>query len=119
VAGSWGAALHPGLDVVDGAEVVRKGTGGQDGYSAFSVRDPTSGEVSGTGLDDVLARHGASRLVVVGLATDYCVRETALDAAARRLPTTVVRDAVAAVDLEPGDGERAFEAMTGAGVHLT
>jgi nicotinamidase/pyrazinamidase len=118
VGGTWGAELHPGLRVEENGEVVRKGTGGEDGYSAFSVRDPESGEVSPTGLDGILGRRGAQRVVIVGLATDYCVKETALDAASRGLPATVVRDAIAAVDLEPGDGARAVEEMTRAGVEL-
>ena len=118
VEGTWGAQLHPELLVVEHGETVRKGTGGEDGYSAFSVRDPTSGEVRSTDLDRILARRRVERLVVVGLATDYCVKETALDAARRELPTRVVRDAVAAVDLSAGDGERALSEMTAAGVKL-
>jgi nicotinamidase/pyrazinamidase len=118
VGGTWGSELHPGLRVEEDGEIVRKGTGGEDGYSAFSVRDPQSGEVWATGLDDVLGRRGAERVVVVGLATDYCVKETSLDAASRGLRATVVRDAIAAVDLEPGDGARAVEEMTRAGVEV-
>ncbi len=118
VGGTWGAALHPRLRVVAGAEVVRKGTGGEDGYSAFSVRDPQSGEVAGTGLDEILEGRGTERVVVVGLATDYCVKETALDAIRRGFDTTVVAAAVAAVDLEPGDGDRALEAVRLAGGHV-
>ena len=118
VSGTWGAELHPGLRVEEDSDIVRKGTGGEDGYSAFSVRDPESGEVSATGLDGVLERRGTARVVIVGLATDYCVKETALDAASRGLRATVVRDAIAAVDLEPGDGERALTEMAQAGVEL-
>jgi nicotinamidase/pyrazinamidase len=118
VGGTWGADLHPQLRVVEGSELVRKGTGGEDGYSAFSVRDPTSGQVRATDLDDVLRRRGVGRLVVAGLATDYCVKETALDAARRGLPTTVLSALVAAVDLEPGDGDRALQEMAGAGVSI-
>ena len=118
VGGTWGAELHPGLRVEQDGEVVRKGTGGEDGYSAFSVRDPESGEVSATGLDGIIRQRGAERVVIVGLATDYCVKETALDAASRGLPAIVVRDAVAAVDLEPHDGERALAEMGRAGIEL-
>ena len=118
VGGTWGSELHPGLRVEEDGEIVRKGTGGEDGYSAFSVRDPESGAVRATGLDGILERRGAERVVIVGLATDYCVKETALDAASRGLGATVVRDAVAAVDLEPDDGQRAIEEMTRAGVEL-
>ena len=118
VGGTWGSELHPGLRVEEDGEIVRKGTGGEDGYSAFSVRDPQSGEVSGTGLDEILQRRSVGRVVIVGLATDYCVKETALDAVSRGLPTAVVREAVAAVDLEPDDGARALEEMAQAGVAL-
>ena len=118
VGGTWGAELYPTLRVVDDGEVVRKGTGGEDGYSAFSVRDPESGEVWGTELDEVLRRRGVRRVRVVGLATDYCVKETALDAVRRGLETAVVRDAIGAVDLTAGDGDRALEEMAGAGVVL-
>ncbi|MEY2476486.1 MAG: nicotinamidase/pyrazinamidase [Actinomycetota bacterium] len=115
VAGSWGAELHPALRRIDGAELVRKGTTGDDGYSAFSERDPETGEVRGTDLDDVLERHAIERVVVVGLATDYCVKETVLDARRRDLVTEVPAGAVAAVDLESGDGDRALEEMRLAG----
>ena len=118
VGGTWGSELHPGLRVEEDGEIVRKGTGGEDGYSAFSVRDTQSGEVSGTGLDEILERRGATRVVIVGLATDYCVKETARDAASRGLPSTVVRRAIAAVDLQPDDGERALSEMAQAGVEL-
>jgi nicotinamidase/pyrazinamidase len=115
VAESWGAELHPTLRRVAGAEVVRKGTTGDDGYSAFSERDPKTGEVQATGLDDSLDRLGIERVVVVGLATDYCVKETVLDARRRGLATEVRAGAVAAVDIEPGDGDRAVEEMRSAG----
>ncbi|CAN5197565.1 bifunctional nicotinamidase/pyrazinamidase [soil metagenome] len=116
VAGSWGADFHPDLLVVGPA--VRKGTGGEDGYSGFTMRHPVIGEERSTGLDDLLAAAGVERVVVVGLATDYCVKETGLDAVERGLATTVVRTAVAAVDLEPGDGDRALAELAAAGVAL-
>lgn len=118
VAGTWGAELHPGLHVVAGADVVRKGTGGEDGYSAFSVREPTSGEQAGTGLDDLLRARGVTRVVIVGLATDYCVKETGLDARRLGFDATVITDAIGAVDLQPGDGQRALDEVRAAGVTL-
>ena len=119
VAGTWGAELHPSLLREEGGEVVRKGTAGEDGYSGFSVRDPESGDVRATDLDGVLERRGVDRVVIAGLATDYCVKETAFDAVRRGLPTTVLRHAVAAVDLEEGDGDRALAELAAAGVALT
>jgi nicotinamidase/pyrazinamidase len=113
VGGTWGAEFHPGLKV-DGP-IVKKGTGGEDGYSGFSVRDPETGEEAPTELERILRDRGVEKVVVVGLATDYCVKETALDAAQKGFGTTVLRAAIAAVDLEPGDGERALEAAQGAG----
>ena len=75
---TWGAAFHPRVSV-DGP-VVRKGTNGEDGYSGFSMRDPVSGETTPTELVDLLRQRKIERAVVVGLATDYCVRATAIDA---------------------------------------
>jgi nicotinamidase/pyrazinamidase len=116
VGGTWGAEFHPDLWVLEDAEFVKKGTGGEDGYSVFTVRDPTTGEEASTVLERILREHEARRLVVVGLATDYCVKETALDARHLGFEASVPRDAVAAVDLQPGDGDRAFAAMQDAGV---
>lgn len=113
VGGTWGARLHPEL-LVQG-EVVRKGTGGEDGYSGFAVRDPGSGEEKRTSLEGILRERHIERTVVVGLATDYCVKATAMDALAMGFDTFVVRDATRAVDLEPGDGDRAIQAVREAG----
>ena len=113
---TWGAQFHPALKV-DGA-VVRKGTGGEDGYSGFTMRDPVSGDEKSTGLAEVLRDHGVRSVVIVGLATDYCVKATALDAVRLGFPATVVRAGVAAVDVEPGDGDRALTDMAAAGVAL-
>jgi nicotinamidase/pyrazinamidase len=113
---TWGAALHPDLQA--GTDVLRKGVGGEDGYSAFSMVHPATGETSPTGLDEMLRSRGVERVVVLGLATDYCVKETALDAVRLGYDTTLVVDGVRPVDREPGDGQRAVEAMAGAGVTL-
>ena len=114
VQGTWGAQLHPDLDVR--GEVVRKGEHGEDGYSGFTMRDPVSGETVPTPLAEQLRAAGAERLVVLGLATDYCVRATALEAREQGWPVTVPWSAVAAVDLDPGDGERTREELVAAGV---
>jgi len=113
---SWGAELHPDLSV-DGP-VVRKGSNGEDGYSAFSMRDPVTGETRPTELASLLAESAVTRVVICGLATDYCVKATALDARGHGYPTTVLEDAIRAVDLEVGDGDRAVEEMLAAGAHL-
>ncbi len=114
VGGTWGADFHPELEV-DGPSV-KKGTAGEDGYSGFSTRDPESGAEASTALGAMLAERGVERVVVVGLALDYCVKATALDAAARGLGTTVLGDCTRPVDLEAGDGERAVEELRAAGV---
>ncbi len=116
VRGTWGAELYPDLDVA--GEIVQKGTDGQDGYSGFTVRDPRSGDTQGTELEPMLREHGTERTVVVGLATDYCVKETAIDAVAKGFSTTVLLDATRPVDLEPGDGDRAVAAMRAAGAEI-
>jgi nicotinamidase/pyrazinamidase len=116
VADTWGAQLHPALTLA--GPVVRKGVGGEDGYSGFTMREVGSGETLPTGLEALLRERGVGRVVVVGLATDYCVKATALDAVALGFGTRLLPEAVAAVDLEPGDGERALDAMTAAGVVL-
>lgn len=116
VQGTWGAELHPDLDVV--GQVIRKGTGGEDGYSGFSVRDTTSGDERDTALESVLRRASVERVVVVGLAADVCVKDTAIDAARRGFRTTVLRDATRAVELEVGDGKRAEEELRAAGVDV-
>jgi nicotinamidase/pyrazinamidase len=115
VVGTWGAELHPRLRVIERAPVVQKGTGGEDGYSGFTVRDPTSGEEHGTVLEELLHERGVRRTTVVGLATDYCVKETVLDALAKGFETTVLTDAVRAVERREGDGSRALEQLREAG----
>ncbi|MGZ5300191.1 MAG: isochorismatase family protein, partial [Actinomycetota bacterium] len=116
VQGTWGAEFHPDLHVE--GEVVRKGIDGRDGYSGFSVRDPESGETSPTTLEALLREHGIERLVICGLATDYCVVETVLDARTLGFPVVVLQDAVRAVDLDPGDGDRAIARMRNAGAEI-
>jgi nicotinamidase/pyrazinamidase len=113
---TWGAEFHPALDV-DG-DVVKKGTGGEDGYSGFTVRDPSSGEEAPTPLEELLRRRGIERVVVVGLAADVCVKETALDAVAKGFETVVVRDATRGVDLQPGDTAGAFARLAEAGARV-
>jgi nicotinamidase/pyrazinamidase len=116
VAGTWGAELHPALLVA--GEPVRKGSNGEDGYSGFTMRDPRSGEEIPTELEGMLRDHGVGRVVVCGLATDYCVRATALDARRLGFETAVLADAVAAVNLQPDDGEKALAEVVAAGASV-
>jgi nicotinamidase/pyrazinamidase len=115
VADTWGAAFHPDLAVVDDAVLIKTGVGGEDGYSAFHVRDPITGEESSTGLAKRLS--GIESVVVVGLALDYCVKESAIDAS-KQFDTSLLADGTKPVNLEPGDGSRAVAAMVAAGVHV-
>ena len=118
VAQTWGSQFHPSLSVVQGSEIIHKGTGGEDGYSVFSVRDPRSGATFPTQLESILRDNNIERVVLVGLATDYCVKETALDARRLGFAVEVLTQGVRAVDLQTGDGERALEAVAGAGGQL-
>ncbi|MCI0633134.1 MAG: isochorismatase family protein [Actinobacteria bacterium] len=113
VGDTWGAEFHPGL-VVDGP-VVRKGENGEDGYSGFTMRDPLTHETVPTELPKLLADVDVTRLVVVGLATDYCVRFTVLDALAQGYPVRLLAEATRAVNLEEGDGDGALAEVEAAG----
>jgi nicotinamidase/pyrazinamidase len=115
---TWGAELHPDLDVPADAPVVRKGTGGEDGYSGFSVRDPVSGEESATELGRLLHEAGTTRVVITGLAGDVCVKETALDAQRLGFETVVPLAATRFVELQPGDADRAVTELRDAGVEV-
>jgi len=111
VQGTRGAEFHPGLRPPAGAEVVSKGMDpAQDAYSAFQAEDGT-----GRPLPAVLAARGIRRLYVGGLATDYCVRASALDALHGGFEVVVLADAIGAVELQPGDGARAIGEMREAG----
>ena len=110
--GTDGEAFHPNLDPQPFDAIFLKGEHAA-AYSGFEGRS-----VEGIGLADWLRAHDVTDVDVCGIATDYCVRATALDAVALGFPTTVVRDAVAAIDLEPGDGARALEDLEKAGVTL-
>lgn len=104
VRGSWGAKLVEGLKVQ--GPIVKKGTGGEDGYSAFSLRDPQSGRQNATELDEMLKKRDIERIVVVGLAEDVCVKETALDGKRLGYATQVVTAATRPVDAAAGEQAR-------------
>jgi nicotinamidase/pyrazinamidase len=114
VQNSVGAAFHPDLKLPAGTILLFKGIDEHlDGYSAFDGVDET-----GTAFSTLLTEHGIDHICIGGLATDYCVRTTVLDARKRSLTVTVLSDAVAGVDLQPGDSERALAEMRTAGARL-
>jgi nicotinamidase/pyrazinamidase len=109
VQGTAGAELYPGLDRSNVDQVVDKA---QDpytqGYSSFH----------GGNLAEVLREHGVDHVYVAGLATDYCVKNTVLDAIREGFDATVVTDAIRGIDVKPGDSERAIEEMRRTGADL-
>jgi nicotinamidase/pyrazinamidase len=110
-----GAELHADVPRASISHVSRKGTDPQiDSYSGFF----DNGHKRATDLEAWLRGHHITDLVVLGLATDYCVKFTALDARALGFGVTLVEDGCRAVDLAPGDGARAIEAMRAAGVSI-
>jgi nicotinamidase/pyrazinamidase len=113
---TWGAAFHEALTVE--GPIVRKGTNGEDGYSAFTVREPLSGETTATELEQLLRDRTVRTVIVCGLATDYCVKATALDALRLRFATYVLADGVRSVDLQPGDGDLAIAELEEAGATI-
>lgn len=113
---TWGAEFHEDL-IVDGV-VIRKGVDGRDGYSGFSVRDPVTGEQGETRLGHQLREAGIRRIVIIGLAGDYCVRETALDGLRLGYEVVVPLEGTRFVELEEGDAERTIAELREAGVEL-
>ncbi len=114
VGDTWGAEFHSDL-IADAGPTVRKGVDGNDGYSGFTTRDPHSGDQHPTALEDLLLEAEIERCVVVGLATDYCVKETVLDACRLGFEVLVPRTGVAAVNLGAGDGDAALTTMAESG----
>ncbi|MGE5186676.1 MAG: bifunctional nicotinamidase/pyrazinamidase [Acidobacteriota bacterium] len=109
-----GAALHDELDRSN-LTVFRKGTDQAiDSYSGFFDNE----KQRATGLDAWLRERWISRIYVMGLATDYCVKATALDACALGFDVWLIEDGCRAVDVERGDGDRALMQLRGAGVHI-
>jgi nicotinamidase/pyrazinamidase len=110
VQGTAGAELHPAMSEIEVDGIVDVGTEREDeGYSGFEKSK----------LADLLHERQVDEVVVVGLATDYCVRASAIDACREGFDTTVVTDAIRAVEVNPGDGERALEDMRAAGATIT
>ncbi|MDR3307854.1 MAG: bifunctional nicotinamidase/pyrazinamidase [Coriobacteriales bacterium] len=112
VDGTQGAALHPGLRHGLIRRVFKKGTSaGVDSYSGFFDND----HQQATGLGEFLRDEGVGQVWVLGLATDYCVKATALDACGLGFDTVVVAEGCRAVDMSAGDGEAALAALAAAG----
>ncbi|MDX1468683.1 MAG: isochorismatase family protein [Acidimicrobiia bacterium] len=118
VKGTPGAELHPDLDVVDDAVRIKKGAGGEDGYSGFTMRDPIDGAETSTGLAGQLRDRGVKNVAVVGLALDYCVKETALDAVREGFESVLLADGTRPVNLSAGDGARAVAELVSGGVEV-
>lgn len=110
---TWGADFAPGLHRERWKQVFRKGTNPLlDSYSGFFDNEHRRG----TGLGEYLQSHGIRTVYLMGLATDYCVKYSALDARRLGLTTWLIEDGCRAVELQPGDGQRAIQEMHAAGV---
>jgi nicotinamidase/pyrazinamidase len=115
VQGTPGAEYHPDLKLPPGTVHVVKGMGAEeDAYSVFQGRDE-----SGRSLSSLLGDHNIRKLYVGGLATDYCVRHTVLDALRAGFEVVVLEDAIRGVNVQPGDADRAIEEMRSAGAVLS
>ena len=115
VKGTHGAQFHKKLKMFSGTTILTKGDrADRDDYSAFYAYTPDV-----TPFSDVLMRLGIKHLYIGGLATDYCVRETVLDALKRGFSVTVLLDAVKGVDINPGDSEKALQEMKEMGADTT
>jgi nicotinamidase/pyrazinamidase len=113
---TWGAEFHPDLNLPDDVTIITKGDDPDEdeGYSAFEGKTPV-----GTSLADDLRKHDIEELYVAGLATDYCVKASAIDGTKAGVRTVVLRDAIRGVDVNPGDSDRAIDEMAEAGVDVT
>ncbi len=110
VQGTPGAELHASVPREHVDVVVDKGQNpATDGYSAFD----------GTGFGTLLRERGIDRLTLAGLATDYCVKNTALDALREGFEVVIDRDGVRGIDVEPGDVDKAIAEVTAAGGRIT
>ncbi|KAA3661176.1 MAG: bifunctional nicotinamidase/pyrazinamidase, partial [Calditrichaeota bacterium] len=115
VQGSDGATFHPDLKTDKIAKILYKGTdAGIDSYSGFF----DNGHKKATGLADYLQQKGVTEVFITGLATDYCVKFTALDAIDLGFKTNVFIDACRGVELAPGDVEKAIREMKEKGVQI-
>jgi len=114
VQNTTGAAFHPALALPPDATIVSKGDRpDREGYSAFDGHT-----ADGRPLADDLRAHAVDELFVGGIATDYCVKETVLDALTNGFRVTVLPDAITGIDVDPGDADRALDEMRAAGAKV-
>ena len=117
IAGTPGAELLPELLPLMSPEdiLIRKGVAGEDGYSAFSVRDPLTNVERATELNSKLQERQIELITIAGVATDWCIRASALDALRAGYAVEIVGTAVAGVNLKPADSDAALAEITAAG----
>ncbi|PSR22452.1 MAG: nicotinamidase [Sulfobacillus acidophilus] len=121
VVGTWGFELHPSLRVVPSAQFYKGSSPDVDAYSGFEGRLASSPSVvpeKSVSLADFLHQQNVVALYVAGLATDYCVKATVLDALSLGFPTTVLLDGVRGVEVHPGDSQAALDEMARQGARL-
>lgn len=111
IRGTRGAEFHPELDTGNIDKVVLKGTDNKDdGYSSF--------EATTDNLSELLKEKGVDTVYIAGLTTDYCVKNTVLDALRNGFSTFVIEDGIRAVNANPGDGDKAISKMKNAGARF-
>ena len=111
IKGTWGAEFHPELNTDKISQVFLKGTEGEDdGYSALEATNVDAG--------NFLKEKEVDRVYIGGLTTDYCIKDTALSIVQAGFETYVIEDAIRAVNVKPGDGEKAVREMKDAGCHI-
>jgi nicotinamidase/pyrazinamidase len=114
VQGTFGAQFHPALDLDSQVVILSKGMAADaDSYSGFDAVD-----AAGAALADLLKRSQTKRIFIGGLTTDYCVKQTVIDGLKQGFDMVVLKDSIRAVELTPGDSERAIEEMVQAGAEV-
>jgi nicotinamidase/pyrazinamidase len=110
IQGTWGGQFHPALRLPPGCLIISKATDpNREAYSSFE----------GTSLGERLREAGATTMFITGLATDYCVKQTTLDACRLGFRAVVLRDAIRGIDATPGDSDRAIQTMQEAGALIS
>ncbi len=113
IRGTYGAGFHPALELPDDISVISKGTGNSgDGYSVFSGKG-----IDGRSFNEMLQEKDTDELYIAGLATEFCVKETALDAQREGYAVFLLKDATRGID--PEQTEKAVEEMVDNNIHIT